>query len=106
MPEALKRALSEERYFHILDTAPDPMVVVGQDEKIAFVNAQTEKLFGYPRADLLGKPLEFLIPDRFHAAHTGHLARYFANPGTRSMGSGLELFGRRADASEVPIEVS
>jgi PAS domain S-box-containing protein len=97
---------TEERYFRILDTAPDAMVVVGRDEKIAFVNVQTEKLFGYPRAELLGRTLEVLIPERFRAVHGSHVARYFAHPGTRSMGSGLELFGRRADGSEIAIEVS
>src|SRR5271165_2659574 len=97
---------SEEPYFHILDTAPDAMVVVGHDGKIAFVNLQTEKLFGYARADLLGKPLELLIPSRFHATHAEHVASYFAKPRTRTMGSGLELFGRHADGGEVAIEVS
>jgi len=97
---------SEERYLQILDTAPDAMVVVGRDEKIVFVNAQTEKLFGYTRPDLLRSRLDTLLPERFRAAHSGHMAHYFANPGTRSMGSGLDLFGRRADGSEFAIEVS
>lgn len=81
MSDIATGAPSEERYFQILDTAPDAMVVVGQDGTIAFVNAQTEKVFGYARADLLGKALEVLIPERFRAAHTGHFARYFKNPG-------------------------
>jgi PAS domain S-box-containing protein len=93
-------------YFQILDTAPDAMLVVGRDGKIAFVNAQTEKLFGWKREDLLGKSLEVLIPDRFHKGHGAHITRYFTSPGVRPMGSGLELFGKRADGSEVAIEVS
>ncbi|MBA3547017.1 MAG: PAS domain S-box protein [Nannocystis sp.] len=97
---------SEALYFQILDTAPDAMVVVNRHGNIVFANAQTETAFGHARADLLGKALERLIPERFSAAHKGHLARYFADPGLRSMGSGLELFGRRADGSEFPIEVS
>src|SRR5579872_5707068 len=101
-----KPSRAEDRYFQILDTAPDAMVVVGRDEKIAFVNAQAEQLFGYPRSAILGEPLDLLIPERFRAAHGGHVARYFAHPKTRTMGSGLELFGRRADGREVPIEVS
>jgi PAS domain S-box-containing protein len=99
-------AFSEDRYFRILDTAPDAMVVVARDETIAFVNAQAEKLFGYSRAELLGKSLEQLVPERFRQAHSGHVARFVARPGTRPMGSGLPLFGRRADGSEMAIEVS
>jgi PAS domain S-box-containing protein len=96
----------EERYRQLLDTAPDAMVVVDADERISLVNLQTEKLFGYARAELVGQPLELLIPERFRAAHAGHLGRYLATPVTRSMGSGLELFGLRKDGSEIPIEVS
>ncbi len=99
-------AWSDERYFRILDTAPDAMVVVGQDGKIVFVNAQTEKVFGYARADLLGEALAVLLPEQLRAAHEGHLMRYFASPRPRSMGSALELFGRRADGTEFAIEVS
>ena len=96
----------EERYFQILDTAPDAMVVVRRDGTIAFVNLQTERVFGYARSGLLGKSLGVLIPERFREVHTRHLARYFAEPGARSMGSGLQLFGLRADGSEVAVEVS
>ncbi len=99
-------ARSEHRYLQILDTAPDAMVIVDRHGKIAFVNLQTEKLFGYARADLLGKSLELLIPQRFRSAHGGHIARYFSQPNTRSMGSGLELFGLRIDGTEMAIEVS
>ncbi|MEO8178901.1 MAG: ATP-binding protein [Deltaproteobacteria bacterium] len=90
----------------LLDTAPDAMVVVGPDACIRFVNAQTEHLFGYERAELLGQHLDLLIPERFHERHAGHLARFFANPGMRPMGSGLELFGRCKNGAELPIEVS
>jgi PAS domain S-box-containing protein len=98
--------LSADKYRQILDTAPDAMVVVNHQGKISFVNAQTEKMFGYARRDLLGQPLDALIPERFRKTHGGHVGRYFGNPGTRLMGSGLELFGRRADGSELAIEVS
>ena len=95
-----------ENDFQILEIAPDAMVVVDQDETIVFVNAQTEDLFGHARADLLGKALEVLIPERFNAANLSILAPYFAKAGTRSMGSGVELCGRRADGSQVAVEVS
>jgi PAS domain S-box-containing protein len=90
----------------LLDTAPDAMVVVGPDGYIRFVNAQTERLFGYARTELLGQHLDLLIPGRFHERHAVHLARFFANPGLRPMGSGLELFGRCKNGAELPIEVS
>jgi PAS domain S-box-containing protein len=97
---------SEERYSRLLDTAPDAIVVVGDDGRIRLVNMQTEKLFGYSRSELLGHPLDLLIPDRFRPGHTRHVADFFAYPGARPMGSGLELFARRKDGSELPIEVS
>ena len=97
---------SEERYSQLLDTAPDAMVVVGNDGRIQLVNVQTEKLFDYARSELIGQHLELLIPERFRQSHAVHLARYFAHPGSRPMGSGLELFGRCKDGSELPIEVS
>jgi PAS domain S-box-containing protein len=97
---------SEERYRQILDAAPDAMIVVGRDARIELVNRQTEKLFGYARTELLGARLEILIPERFRAAHSGHVGGFFASAEARPMGSGLELVGRRKDGSEVPIEVS
>ena len=95
-----------EHYLRILDTAPDALVVVRPDATIAYANLQTEKLFGQNRRALIGQPLEILIPERFRPAHTGHIARFFAHPNVRPMGSGLQLYGRRADGSEMPIEVS
>jgi PAS domain S-box-containing protein len=97
---------SEARYGQLLDTAPDAMVVVGDDGRIQLVNVLTEKVFGYTRSELIGQYLDILIPERFRQEHVGHLARFFANPGVRSMGSGLELFARRKDGTELPIEVS
>jgi PAS domain S-box-containing protein len=97
---------SEARYHQLLDTAPDAIVVVGADGRIDIVNVQTERLFGYSRSELVGQHLEMLIPERFRHGHGVHLARFFANPDARPMGSGLELFGRRKDGTELPIEVS
>jgi PAS domain S-box-containing protein len=97
---------SEDWYQEVLDTAPDAMIIVGRDENIIFVNRQTEQLFGYGRAALVGQPLDTLVPERLRAGHGKHVARFFSNPGTRPMGSGIELFGRRVDGVEIPIEVS
>lgn len=97
---------AEERARQLLDTAPDAMVVVGEDGRITLVNVQTEKLFGYARAELVGQDLELLIPARFRSVHPGHMRRFFANPDPRVMGSGVELFGRHKNGSELPIEVS
>jgi PAS domain S-box-containing protein len=97
---------SEARYSQLLDTAPDAIVVVRADGRIDIVNVQTERLFGYARSELIGQHLDMLIPERFRHGHGEHLARFFANPDARPMGSGLELFGRRKDGTELPIEVS
>lgn len=97
---------TEHWYQQALETAPDAMVIVAADEKIVFANLQTQRLFGYDSDDLVGQSLELLIPDRLRANHSTHVARFFAHAGARPMGSGLELFGRRKDGSEIPIEVS
>jgi PAS domain S-box-containing protein len=82
------------------------MVIVGADRAIALVNGQLERMFGYHREELLGKPIEVLVPDRFRAGHARHRDGYFREPRTRPMGAGLELFGRRKDGSEFPVEIS
>jgi PAS domain S-box-containing protein len=90
----------------LLEAAPDAMVVVGPDGTILLVNAQTERLFGYMRQDLIGRPIEILVPERLRAEHRGHRDAYAANPRVRAMGSGLELFGRRKNGTHVPVEIS
>ncbi len=97
---------AEVRYRQLLDAAPDAMIVVDRDGTLAFANLQTERLFGYTPDELLGRPLDVLIPKRFHGGHGAHMERFFLRPTTRSMGSGLELFGSRKDGTEIPIEVS
>jgi len=89
-----------------LELAPDAIVVADAAGRIVLVNHQTEVLFGSPGPALLGRPVEQLLPTRFHAAHARHRAAYVAAPHTRPMGAGLALFGQRADGSEFPVEVS
>src|ERR1039458_5411017 len=84
----------------LLESAPDAMVIVDAGGEIVLVNAQTEKLFGYEREGLLGVRVEMLVPDRFQDRHPDHRSGYSADPHTRSMGAGLELYGRRKDGSE------
>jgi PAS domain S-box-containing protein len=97
---------SETMFQGLLESAPDPIVIVNSYGRIVLVNTQTEKVFGYGREDLLGKPIEFLIPERFHSKHVGHRLSYSADPHTRPMGIGLDLSARRRDGSEFPVEIS
>ena len=90
----------------LLDVSPDALVMVDQAGRIALVNSQVEGLFSYPREELVGKQLEVLLPERFHTAHAVHRERYAASPRTRPMGAGLELYGRRKDGTEFPVDIS
>ncbi|MBI5176146.1 MAG: PAS domain S-box protein [Candidatus Melainabacteria bacterium] len=95
----------EERFRLVVEAAPNGMILVDQAGEVVLVNSQVEKMFGYPQEELVGRPIEVLVPERYRAAHPGHRAGFAASPKVRMMGSGRELFALRKDGSEFPVEI-
>lgn len=105
--EAANAALqvSEQRFRTLLDSAPDAMIVVDDTGQITQINRRTEELFGYARFELVGQPVERLVPERLREIHRRHRDGYFASPQLRPMGIGLQLSGVHKDGTEFPVEV-
>ncbi|OEZ62543.1 PAS domain S-box protein [Duganella sp. HH105] len=101
-----ERKKAEQKFRGLLESAPDAIIIVNQAGEIVLINSQTELLFGYPRAELLGKKIEVLIPARYGARHPSLRQGFVSQPRPRSMGAGLELHGLRRDGTEFPVEIS
>jgi len=104
--DVTERRKADARFRSLLESAPDPIVIVDGEGRIVLVNQETERVFGYAREELLGRPVELLLPERFRGDHVRDRARYQAAPRTRTMGQGMELPARRKDGSEFPVEIS
>ena len=97
--------VSESRFRSLFESSPDAIIVSDQDGFITEVNGQAEKHFGFQRVEMIGQSIEMLVPERFRKGHPQHRNEYAANPRSRPMGIGLELYGRRKDGSEFPVDI-
>jgi protein-histidine pros-kinase len=97
---------SEAYFRNVLESAPDAMIIVDEQGKIAIVNAQVETMFGYERQEILGRKIETLLPERSREQHVSHRERFVRDPKLRPMGKGLDLLAKRKDGSEFPVEIS
>ncbi len=106
LSRSTRQQWTHDEFRALLEAAPDAMVIANEHGQISLVNAQTEKLFGYDREELLGQPVEMLIPARYRGGHMHHRKAYSDSPRLRPMGAGRELYGLRKDGSEFPVEIS
>ncbi|MDB6174196.1 MAG: two-component hybrid sensor and regulator [Chthoniobacteraceae bacterium] len=101
-----QRKLVERKFRGLLESAPDAMVITNPNGEIVLINSQTEKVFGYSRAELIGKRIEILIPVRYHQGHAGNRHDFMSAPRMRLMGAGMDLWALHKNGSEFPVEIS
>ena len=100
-----ERKRLEERFRQVVESTPNAIVMINPAGRIEMVNVQAERLFGYHRQELLGQPVEILVPDRFRTGHPALRSSFFAEPKSRPMGAGRDLYGLRKDGAEFPVEI-
>jgi len=97
---------AREKYEKLLDSTPDAMLFVNTQNKVVLVNAQFEKIFGYSQDEIVGKKLDILVPDRYKKNHTRMVQKFFEYPNVRPMGSHLEIYAKKKDGGEFPVDIS
>jgi len=104
-PQGLQSAGARALFEQLFEFSPDSIVVTDSQGRITNLNAQVKRVFGYAREELIGKPVETLIPERFRSAHPNRRKAYCSHPSLRPMGAGLDLHGLRKDGSEFPVDI-
>lgn len=102
----IKHKQNEQRFRMLLESVPDALIFAFHDGTIIMVNREAEELFGYSRAEMLGREVQMLMPERFRNRHRNFVAEYFRNPRHRSMGAGVDLYGLTKDGTEFPVDIS
>jgi PAS domain S-box-containing protein len=102
----IKQKQNEQRFRMLLESVPDALIFAFHDGTIIMVNREAEELFGYSRAEMLGREVQMLMPERYRNRHRNFIAEYFRNPRHRSMGAGLDLYGLTKDGREFPVDIS
>jgi two-component system, LuxR family, sensor kinase FixL len=96
---------AQDRFRLVVEASPSGILLVDSQGHIVLVNARAEKMFGYEREEILGKPIELLVPERFSSDHPAYRAGFYAKPAARAMGAGRDLFARQKDGTEFPVEI-
>ena len=95
----------EDKFRRVVENAASAILMIDEERKITFTNRQAEDLFGYSREELIGRPIETLVPERYREGHPGFVAQFLKAPQPRAMGAGRDLYALRRDGTEVPVEI-